>query len=182
MVSLSGRPWIAALQGASSPRIQSLMADFAAQLARSGLRVGGVVEIGEDAPGGACGRLQLRDLATGELFPISQNLGPGSQACNLDGRGLAAACAAAERAVAGGLDILILSKFGKQEAARSGLYDVFLMAAATCTPLLTAVSPAMATAWGDFAGPLSEFLPVEAEAVKAWARRCLSRATAIAAE
>jgi hypothetical protein len=158
------------------------MGELAAKLARSGLRIGGVVESGEAAPSGACGNLSLRDLSTGEQFAISQNLGPGSQACNLDGRGLTAACAAVERALEGGLDLVILSKFGKLEAARGGLYDAFRIAAATRTPLLTAVSPAMSAAWDAFAGPLSQFLPVEIEAVEAWAMRRLAEGHAVAAE
>ena len=182
MFNSSENSSIAALQGASSAQIQRLLADFAEKLARRGLRVGGVVEFGEAAPGGACGQMQLRELSTGEMFSISQNLGPGSQACNLDGQGLTAACAAVERALAGGLDVVILSKFGKQEAAHGGLYDAFQLAAASRTPLLTAVSPAMAAPWGDFAGPVSEYLPATAEAVEAWGRRCVSGFSAIAAE
>jgi len=83
MFSPSNGPSIAAVQGAPRIQIQGLMADFAAKLARNGFRIGGVVEIGETAPGGACGRLHLRELSTGEQFPISQNLGPGSEACIL---------------------------------------------------------------------------------------------------
>jgi nucleoside-triphosphatase THEP1 len=181
MLLSNDRPPIAALQGASSARIQRLMAEYAAKLARGGWRVAGVVEIGEAAPGGACGNLSLRDLQTGEMFAISQNLGPGSQACNLDGRGVTAACAAVERALAGGLDFLILSKFGKLEAARGGLHDAFQRAVVSGTPLLTAVSPAMATPWAAFAGPLSEYLPAEAAAIEAWGGRCFSKPS-IAAE
>ena len=175
-------PSIAALQGAPSAQIQRFMADFAARLARSGFKVGGVVEIAEAAPTGACGRLRLRDLSTGELFSISQNLGPGSEACNLDGRGLAAACVAVERALASGLDLVIVSKFGKQEAARSGLYDAFQIAAASRTPLLTAVSPAMAEAWGAFAGSASQYVRADTPAVEDWWKRASSASSAFAAE
>jgi len=173
---------IAALQGAPSAQIQSLMGDFAAKVARSGFKVGGVVEIAEAAPTGACGKLKLRDLATGELISISQNLGPGSEARNLDGRGLAAACAAVESALAGGLDLVIVSKFARQEAAGSGLYYAFRMAAASGTPLLTAVSPALGAAWGAFAGSLSQYLPANADAVEGWWKRGLFEPAGLAAE
>jgi len=43
-------------------------------------------------------RIVLRDLENGELYPISQDLGPGSVACNLDAGELALACGAVERA------------------------------------------------------------------------------------
>jgi len=175
-------PPIAVLQGAPSAQIQKLMAGFAANLTRGGFRVGGVVEVAEAASTGACGRLNLCDLATGERFSISQNLGPGSQACNLDGRGLTAACAAVERALAAGLDLVIVSKFGKQEAARGGLYDAFQLAAASRTPLLTAVSPAMAESWAAFAGSLTQYLPASAEAVEIWWKTCMPEASSLAAE
>lgn len=159
---------IAALQGAPSAEIQRLLGEFASKLARSGIRVGGVVEISEPAPTGACGRSVLRDLRTGELFAISQNLGPGSQACNLDSQGLTLACVAVEQALAKGLDLVIISKFGKQEAARSGLYDAFRAAASSRTPMLTAVSPAFAAAWDAFSGSLSKYLPADPEVVETW--------------
>jgi hypothetical protein len=64
MFSPSDNSSLAALQGAASAQIQRLLADFAEKLARRGFRVGGVVEIGDSAPGGACGQLQLRELST----------------------------------------------------------------------------------------------------------------------
>jgi hypothetical protein len=179
--SSEGSP-IAALRGASSAEIQRLMAKVAEDFARAGVRVGGVIEIAEPAAASVCGRLTLRDLSTGALIPISQDLGPGSQACNLDGRGVVAACAAVEDAVARGVDLLVLSKFGKLEAARGGLYDAFRAAVASDTPVLTAVSPAMSDAWAAFAGSLSHYLPPEREAVESWWRRRVARAWATAAE
>ncbi len=176
------RTSIAAIQGASSAAIQLLLADVAAHLARQGVRIGGVVEMSEPAASGACGRLALRDLSTGAVIAISQNLGPGSTSCNLDGGGLAAACGAVEQALSRGVDLVILSKFGKQEAARSGLADAFGAAVASRTPILTAVSPTMAQAWGDFAGSLAQYLPADREAVEDWWRRCAAGALSTAAE
>ncbi len=180
--NLAQRSAIAALQGAPSAEIQRLLGEFAGKLARSGVSVGGVVEISEPSAVGACGRLVLRDLSTGELFPISQNLGPGSQACNLDSQGLTLACVAVEQALARGVDLVIVSKFGKQEAARSGLYDAFRAAVSSRTPMLTAVSPAIAEAWGAFSGSLSQYLPADLEAVESWWKSSRKSSLATAAE
>ncbi len=171
MTSIANLPQahrIAALQGAASAQIQALLGDFAALVARQGFRVAGVVEMAAAQPAGGCRRLALRDLSTGMVTSISQNLGPGSTSCNLDAGALAEACAGVERAIAFGADLVILSKFGKQEAQRSGLTDAFRAAAAGGLPVLTAVSPAMTEAWHLFAGPLSVFLSADPESVAAW--------------
>ena len=161
-------PAIAALQGASSRNIQTFLGEFAVRLAHEGYRVAGAVEIPAAEPKGPCGRLAMRNLATGAVTSISQNLGPGSTACNLDPSGLAEACAAVERSIAAGADLVIISKFGKQEAARGGMSDAFRAAIAAELPVLTAVSPAMSEAWRAFAGPLSMFLPLDPEVVDTW--------------
>lgn len=171
---------IVALQGAPSATIQRLLADVAASRAREGFRVGGVVEMATPAPGGACGRLALRDLATGALFPISQDLGPASTSCNLDPGGIAAACKAIEDALERGVDLIVISKFGKQEAARGGLADAFRAAVTAQVPIMTAVSPALADAWNAFAGPLADYLPADRQAVEYWWQDYLG-GTAIAA-
>ncbi len=161
-------PRIAALQGASSAHIQALLGEFAALAVRQGYHVVGVIEIAAAEPAGGCRRLALRDLSSGAVTSISQNLGPGSTACNLDAGALAQACGRVERAIAAGADLVILSKFGKQEAGRGGLADAFRAAAAAGLPILTAVSPSMNQAWHRFAGPLSQLLPAEAQDINAW--------------
>jgi len=95
---------IAALPAQDSETVQSLMRRFALDLAQAGARVGGVIQMrGEDAAGRS--RIFLRDLASEAEFVISQDLGPGSVACNLDAGELAMACAAVERAARAGADL-----------------------------------------------------------------------------
>lgn len=110
----------------------------------------------------------MLDLATGERIAISQDLGPGSTACNLDPSGLAAACAAAQRAIGAGADLVVLSKFGKLEAARGGLYDAFLTAIEANLPVLTSVNPALRPEWALFAGDLAEDIDPEMDALETW--------------
>jgi hypothetical protein len=81
---------------------------------------------------------------------------------------VAEACAAVQRSIAVGADLVIISKFGKQEAARGGMSDAFRAAIAAEPPVLTAVSPAMSDAWRAFAGSLSQFLPLDPEVVDTW--------------
>ncbi|MGA2892695.1 MAG: DUF2478 domain-containing protein [Xanthobacteraceae bacterium] len=159
---------IAALQGAPCATIQTVLNDFALRAARQGHKIAGVVELAGGVAGDICGRRAVRELSTGTVISISQNLGHGSTACNLDPSGLIEACAAVERAIAAGADLVILSKFGKIEAERGGLRDAFSTAIGAGLPILTAVSPAMTPAWQLFAGPLSQFIRADANAVDTW--------------
>jgi hypothetical protein len=159
---------VAALQGGSSAAIQTLLNDFVLRASRAGHKIAGVIEFAGGEAKGGCGARVVRDLATGAVISISQNLGRGSTACNLDPSGLIEACAAVECAIAAGVDLVVLSKFGKLEADRRGLSNAFHAAIGAGLPVLTAVSPAMTEAWRLFAGPLSQFIPPDASIVDAW--------------
>lgn len=159
---------IAAVQGASSPVIQATLFAFAEKLRNQGLRVAGVVEVSPCGDEGRCKSLSVQNLTSGETYSISQKLGAGSEACNLDPSGLAVACGVIEDAIQLGVDVVVLSKFGKLEAARSGLCDAFRAAMIAEIPVITAVSPPVAEDWGRFAGDLSEFVDAHVNALTAW--------------
>jgi hypothetical protein len=157
---------IAALPAQES-EIQSLMRAFALELAGTGLRVAGVTQMrGADAAGRS--RIFLRDLASGAEFLISQDLGPGSVACNLDAGELALACAAVERAARAGADLIVVSKFAKQEAERGGLCDAFRAAMSARIPVIAAVSPHFRDEWRRFSGPLAEDVAPRRDALAEW--------------
>ena len=71
-------------------------------------------------------------------------------------------------AIAGGADLVVLSKFGKQEAVRGGLSDAFCAAFAAGLPIATAVSPAMLSDWFAFSGAYSEVIDVRTRSLDAW--------------
>ena len=155
---------ILAVQGAGNEIIQSLLTARARAWAASGARVVGLVE----APAaGARGRW-LCDLETGAEYGIDQDLGPGSRACRLTGSGIAEACEAVRRRIALGCDVVVLSKFGKLEAERSGLVAAFAAAVEAGVPVLTAVSPTFAEQWLRFAGPLAAYAPPSSVTLDAW--------------
>ena len=59
-------------------------------------------------------------------------------------------------AIARGADLVILSKFSNLEAVAAGL------------PVATAVSSAVAEAWRDFVGPLSEYVLADLGSLDGW--------------
>ncbi|BBF94021.1 DUF2478 domain-containing protein [Blastochloris tepida] len=161
---------IAAMCGGDRSAAEVLRAFALARKAR-GVRVGGIVAAAvADLPAGAQSdaRSILLDVSTGEVIPIRQELGPGSQSCNLDTGALARACAAVERAIAGGVDLVVLNKFGGQEVARRGMMSAFHAAAAAGLPIACVVSPKAADAWRVFAAELAVWVPPDLAALEAW--------------
>jgi ABC-type sugar transport system substrate-binding protein len=73
-----------------------------------------------------------------------------------------------EDAIERGVDVVVLSKFGKLEAARSGLCDAFRAAMMADIPVITAVSPSVAEDWGQFAGELAQSVDARVDALAAW--------------
>jgi hypothetical protein len=166
----SSRRPIAVVRGAPGGAIQKLLHDFAEAVRLTPCRVAGVVEIALHPRPDDTERTQLLDLATGERFSLYQDLGRGSEACKLDPGGLAVACAALERALASPADLVVISKFGKQEVAGGGLRHGFYAALAAGVPIVTAVNPAFEDEWLAFAGDLAEVLPADLPALTGWWR------------
>jgi hypothetical protein len=158
---------IAALPADDSAAVQALMRAFADLLATRGVRVGGVTQARDNDARGRS-RIMLRDLRTGADYPISQDLGPGSVACNLDNSELALACGAVEEAARTGADLIFISKFAKQEAARAGLCDAFRAAISAHIPVVAAVSPYFRDEWRAFAGELAVDVSPDINALEAW--------------
>lgn len=158
----------------------SWLAALIERLTAAGLSVGGMNSADSGDGPWECRRpMFLRDLLTGEQIKISQDLGPAAEGCALDTGQLAIAGQAIYRAIAAGVALIVVNKFGAQEAGGAGLRDELLAAAEAGVPVLTTVKPEMIAAWEEFVGELGVLLPPRAEAVETWCRRaCGSRAEA----
>uniref|UniRef100_E6VFX1 DUF2478 domain-containing protein n=1 Tax=Rhodopseudomonas palustris (strain DX-1) TaxID=652103 RepID=E6VFX1_RHOPX len=169
---------IAALRGGPGTPAADVLTAFALRRKAEGVDVVGVVVPLEDSGhhghgGGHEGcecRSELIDIATGDRYAMHQDLGSGSQACNLNSSSLALAAGAVERAVARKPALVVLSRFGGQEAVRGGLMSAFQAAIAAGVPVACVVTPKAEDVWNDFAQGLSVSLPPETEALEAWWR------------
>ncbi|PZA10534.1 hypothetical protein DNX69_14315 [Rhodopseudomonas palustris] len=167
---------IAALRGGPGTPAADVLAAFALRRKAEGVDIVGVIAPPEDAGHGHGGhegcecRSELIDIATGDRYAMHQDLGSGSQACNLNSSSLALAAGAVERAVARKPALVVLSRFGGQEAVRGGLMSAFQAAIAAGVPVACVVTPKAEDVWTDFAQGLSVSLPPEAEALEAWWR------------
>ncbi len=158
---------IAVVQGAPNSIIQEIFQSLADRWSRSA-RVAGVLAEHHGLADRTCSAGYLRGILTGERFSIFQDLGPGSTSCHLDPGAMLAAAAAVQRDIAAGCDLVLLNKFGKLEAANSGLADAFRAAVEADVPVLTSLPPANEAAWRAFATPLFVTLPADPVAINAW--------------
>lgn len=167
MSSSIALPIAAVLYGPDDP-VEQLLAQTARLLVARGVRVGGLVQydIGATEHDLCC--MELEDIAGGQRFSLSQNLGKGSQSCRLDPAALAQAAMAIRQAVAAGVDLVVINKFSSQEVAGSGLRDEMGLVAAAGVPLLTAVGRRFLDQWQEFTGGESALLAPDGAAILAW--------------
>ncbi len=141
-----------------------------------GLRVGGLLQDGQPGDASRCGTLFLEDIGTGRRIQAFEMRGSGTRGCRLDFSSLAQAAGWLRDAMEGTPDILLINRFGRQEAAGRGLRDEIATAIATGLPVLIAVGREFLPEWREFAGP--DFVPLDAdpERIEAWCLACMEPA------
>lgn len=160
---------IASIVGADSAAVQALFADVVAEWRASGVRIAGVIAETRDLPGRTCAAGVLRSITSGGVFRIYLDEPPQGTSCHLDAKGVGGACAEILDQIAAS-DLLVLSKFGKLEAAGSGLLPAFEAAITAGKPVLTSVSEKHRAAWRAFA-PAAAELPANVAAFRSWWER-----------
>jgi len=150
--------------------LDPLLHDLARAAMADGLRLAGVVQVNSDSPGCARCDMDAIVLPDGPVIRISQSLGAGSRGCRLDPAGLEAAVGAAQARLAHGVDLLIVNKFGKQEAAGRGFRPAIAAALEAGADVLVGVNALNLAALQDFAGGSAERLDPDPAALCAWAR------------
>ncbi len=148
--------------------IDALLAGFAARIQQRGVAVAGLVQITEGDDACTAGDMSLRDVATGRVVSICQDLGPNANACRLDPQGLAQAAGLLREALGRRPDLVVLNKFGKSEIEGGGLADEVGFCVAADIPLAIGVPVRFLPAWELFADGMDVKLPAESEALDAW--------------
>lgn len=143
--------------------------------ARGDLRLGGVVPgVGETLPNGRHSML-LKNVATGDVAVISQDLGAGAESCILDSDGFTRSRSAIVAAIEAGVDVLFVGKFGKQEVAGHGVREEIGAAMIAGIPTLVATRIHVRDAWEAFAGPDWVPLTPNPDEIVAWALAATGR-------
>ena len=82
-------------------------------------------------------------------------------------------------ALADGLDLIVINRFGRAESQGRGLIGCFSAAIEAGVPVLTAVRAPYDEAWRLFHGGLGQELPAEMAAVTSWSKRATRGAPAV---
>jgi Protein of unknown function (DUF2478) len=126
----------------------------------------GLIEKMHGLAGRTCNAGVLHDIATGSPYPIFREAVLRSDACHIDVTGAEIASKAVLPQI-GTCDLVILSKFGKLEAAKRGLIGAFEAAMRLGKPVLTTVSDHHLQAWREFA-PDASALEARPDALTEW--------------
>lgn len=148
-----------------------LLANVADRLRGGGVHLAGAIQINVERPDSPRCDMELHVLDGNQCVRISQNLGRASRGCRLDADGLERAVGLVQAALAAGPDLLIVNKFGKQEADGRGFRPLIGEALAACIPVLTAVGPSNRAAFLDFCDGIAEEMPADPDALCDWYAR-----------
>jgi nucleoside-triphosphatase THEP1 len=152
-----------------------LIAQCAADLVASGCRLGGIVQSNALRPGRRRCDMFVKDLLGGDEIKISLDRGNEARGCRLDPHAFARIDAWIERAVSERVDLLIINKFGKEEAHGRGLRPVIAEALIAEIPLVIGVSARNLCDFLPFIGESATRLRPDIEAITAWCRNAIER-------
>ncbi|MCB2128502.1 MAG: DUF2478 domain-containing protein [Rhodobacteraceae bacterium] len=150
-----------------------LLAGVADTLAAEGWPLAGAVQINSDAGTGRPCDMDLNVLAARRIIRISQNLGKLAKGCRLDPDGLEQAVGLVAGALSGPERprLLIVNRFGKQEADGRGFRPLIGQALAEGIPVLTSVGRANLPVFQSFAEGFAEELAPDLAALLVWCQR-----------
>lgn len=151
-----------------------LLAGLAKKLLAQNVVVTGVVQFNTERQDGQPCDMDLSVLAQNKVIRISQTLGPMAQGCRLDAAALEQAVEFVERGVqTGGIQLLIINKFGRQEAEGRGFRPVIGQAIAQGIPVLTSVAFGKRDAFDAFSDGMAEKITCTDDALSKWCERVI---------
>jgi len=153
----------------------ALLAQCAAGLAASGYRLGGVVQSNAHRRGRRRCDMYVKDLLGGDEIKISLDRGNEARGCRLDPDAFARIDAWVERAVLERVDLLIINKFGREEAHGRGLRPVIAEALIAEIPLVIGVSTQNLRDFLTFVGDAATRLRPDIQVITAWCRSAIER-------
>lgn len=147
-----------------------VLGQLATDLMAAGLRLTGATQVTDRDAKDARQKMVLHVLPDGPDIPISQDLGRLADACSLDPDGLEQAAGLIATALDKAPDLVLLNKFGKQEAEGQGFRALIGTALTQGIPVLIGVGREKLPAFTAFAGDLASELPKDLTALHAWVR------------
>lgn len=144
--------------------------DFAAELKASGTKVGGLLQEMLSLEHGKLGGIEAIEIDTGRRIPIKtpHTEATDPDACMLQIDALAECSGALRRAIADQAGLVIVEKFGKQEAAGEGIVDDIIAVIAEGLPTLVAVPENYLEAWNTVTGGDIVQIECDSQALHQW--------------
>ena len=150
-------------------------ADLARRLDDAGIAFAGAIQRNTARSDGQPDDMDLRVIGTDRVIRISQSLGPGSAGCRLNAASLEEAAGLVAAALdTGAPRVLLLNRFGRQEAEGRGFRPLIGRALGEGVAVLTAVGAEYAEAFHAFAGDMGECLPADAARLFDWCREAVA--------
>ncbi|MGH6816386.1 MAG: DUF2478 domain-containing protein [Hyphomicrobiaceae bacterium] len=153
--------------------IDDLLLRSCTHLRSQGLRIGGAIQRSSGDRGQCAASVHVVDLRSGREFDIWEARGACVRGCRLDERGLIDVEPSIMAALADGVDLIVVNRFGRAESLGRGLFRCFTAALEASVPVLTAVRAQYDEAWLQFHGGLGRSLPPGIDRILEW---CLTAA------
>lgn len=147
--------------------IDELLARIVGRLEAAGLRLAGTVQTNSDRPGRPLCDMDLRLMPDGPSVRISVDRGPEARGCRLDAGVLEQAVLWVSQNL-DGADMLVVNKFGKQEAEGKGFATIVAEALQRGMPVLVGVNGLNLPPFLAFADGCADVLQPDADKVFDW--------------
>lgn len=145
-----------------------LLSSVATEIMARGYRACGAVQVNSETCGHGKCDMDVQILPDGQIFRISQSLGTGSRGCRLDTAGLETAVGHVATRLQDGAELLIVNKFGKQEAAGRGFRPIIADALMADIPVLVGLNALNKPAFLEFVGDGAVSVAPEKDALIDW--------------
>jgi nucleoside-triphosphatase THEP1 len=144
-----------------------LLLDFAEDVRGSGLRVAGIIQLGRArAPGNS--ELDAIVLPSAERVNLGHHRTGDAIGCRPDSRRLAGVARVIVAAIAEGVHLVVINRFGKLEAEGRGLIHLIRTAVDADSPVVTAVPEHRFAAWLNYSDGMSVRLRCHRAALDHW--------------
>jgi nucleoside-triphosphatase THEP1 len=162
--------------GTGGPLVDEVLVEVAHVLKGNGVTVAGAIQRNEPVPNRRRCSITLEDLASGRRTLASEDRGPHARGCHLNTSALEEAAVLASSSIEPAVDLVIINRFGKQEAEGGGFRQAIEAAILLERPVLVGLSETNRLSWEAFTGSEAEYLPCSLEAVLSWCRSALPAA------
>lgn len=152
-----------------------LLAAIAEQLQQRGYRVCGTVQTDTETSRSHLCDMDVTVLPDGPVLRISQNLGPDAKGCRLNPDALETSVGLTLQNIRQGADLVIINKFGKQEADGRGFRDAIAEAIGSDIPVIVGVNATNLPALNAFCDGAAQALDPTVDAAVDWAVAAIGR-------